>query len=279
MCSFCFASNGWKLGRRGLVRGVLGLAATAAAAPALARLHRKSSFRPLVMIDPGHGGYDPGAIAPDGVFEKDITLQSGFALRAALLRTGRYRVAMTRSHDVFVTLTDRVTMAVSAQADLFLALHCDHLPVADLRGASVFTLSGKASDKLAAGLAKDENNVDQFPGTASHALSPQVAGILASLETRATRVGSATLSQDIQASFSGIIPLLPDPGRSANFAVLRDPSTPSTLLEMGCLTNPLDERLLKSPAHRALMAERLTSAIGVYFDKFAPNHGSVIGAG
>ena len=81
-------------------------------------------------------------------------------------------------------------------------------------------------------------------------VSPQVAGILASLETRATRIGSATLAQDIQTSFTGVVPLLPDPHRSANFAVLRDPSTPSTLLEMGCLTNPLDEALLTSPPHR-----------------------------
>ena len=102
-----------------------------------------------------------------------------------------------------------------------------------------------------------------------HGVSPQVAGILASLETRATRIGSATLAQDIQASFTGVVPLLPDPHRSANFAVLRDPSTPSTLLEMGCLTNPLDEALLNSPAHRRLMAERLTSAIDVYFANYA----------
>jgi N-acetylmuramoyl-L-alanine amidase len=242
----------------------LGLAGAAVlrAGPARAQ-HRL----PLVMIDPGHGGYDPGAIAPDGVFEKDITLASGLALRRRLAATGRYQVEMTRSTDTFVTLDDRVAAAVGAGANLFLALHCDHLPKPDLRGASVFTLSETASDGLAAGLASDENSTDvapDFPG-----VSPQVAGILASLESRATRIGSATLAQDIQASFSGVVPLLPDPRRSANFAVLRDPSTPSTLLEMGCLTNPLDEALLKSPAHRRLMAERLTRAIDMYFADYA----------
>jgi N-acetylmuramoyl-L-alanine amidase len=224
---------------------------------------------PLIMIDPGHGGHDPGAIAPDGVFEKTITLASGFALRRSLLATGRYRVRMTRTHDVFVTLEGRVASAVAAQADLFLAMHCDHLPTPDLRGASIFTLSGQASDGLAASLASDENSADRFGGPDIAGVSPQVAGILASLETRATRISSATLADDIKASFAGAVPLLPDPMRSANFAVLRDPSTPSALLEMGCLTNPLDERLLTSPKHRSLMAERLTDAIDLYFQNHA----------
>jgi N-acetylmuramoyl-L-alanine amidase len=247
----------------------LALAATgiAGAHPALAT--RALRRMPVIMLDPGHGGHDPGAIAPDGMFEKHITLATGLALRNALHATGRYRVEMTRSSDVFVTLEGRVADAVSAQADLFLALHCDHLPTPDLRGASVFTLSSQASDGLAAGLASDENSADGLAGNGFNGVSPQVAGILASLETRATRLGSATLAQDIQASFAGIVPLLPDPHRSANFAVLRDPSTPSTLLEMGCLTNPLDEALLNSPSHRRLMAERLTRAIDMYFADYA----------
>jgi N-acetylmuramoyl-L-alanine amidase len=245
----------------------LGLAAFGFAGVAPARAGRKL---PVIMLDPGHGGYDPGAIAPDGTYEKDITLASALELRHRLVATGRYRVEMTRSTDIFVTLDGRVNDAVAAGADLFLAMHCDHLPTPDLRGASVFTLSDTASDGLAAGLASDENSADSA-GPNFGAVSPQVAGILASLETRATRMGSATLAQDIQASFSGVVPLLPDPHRSANFAVLRDPSTPSTLLEMGCLTNPLDEALLKSPAHRRMMAERLVTAIDMYFVDYAGN--------
>ncbi len=248
----------------------MGAGLVLAARPGWARPARIARARlPLIMIDPGHGGHDPGAIAPDGVFEKHITLASGFALRGALLATGRYRVNMTRERDVFVTLEGRVADAVAANADLFIALHCDHLPSPELRGASIFTLSGNASDGLAAKLANDENSADRFAGPGIAGVSPQVAGILASLETRATRVSAATLAQDIRTSFKGVVPLLPDPSRSANFAVLRDPSTPSTLLEMGCLTNPLDERLLTSPKHRALMAARLTSAIDRYFDDFA----------
>jgi N-acetylmuramoyl-L-alanine amidase len=269
MCCLCRDKFPLKpgLGRRAFGAGLLAAAvAGPAAAGAAARL-------PLVMIDPGHGGHDPGAIAPDGTFEKTITLASAFALRRSLLATGRYRVAMTRSSDVFVTLDGRVAAAVNANADLFLAMHCDHLPSADLRGASLFTLSSEASDGLAASIATDENSVDQAPGASVKGVSPQVAGILASLETRATRIGSATLAADIRAAFDGVIPLLPDPQRSANFAVLRDPSTPSALLEMGCLTNPLDEKLLKSPAHRKLMADQLTSAIDMYFDTYAGEKG------
>jgi N-acetylmuramoyl-L-alanine amidase len=245
MCVLC---------RRSVLAGLL---ATAAAG----RAH--AAARPVIMLDPGHGGHDPGAIAPDGIYEKDITLASAQTVRHALAATGRYRVEMTRSTDVFITLSDRVSAAAAENAALFLALHCDHLPDPNLRGASVFTLSSTASDSLAAGLAHDENAVD---GPAAYGnVSPQVANILASLETRATRLGSATFAQDIRSSFAGSVPLLPDPERSANFAVLRDPATPSALLEMGCLTNPLDETLLNSPTHRRQMAERLVNAIALYF--------------
>ncbi|HQT65366.1 MAG TPA: N-acetylmuramoyl-L-alanine amidase [Acidocella sp.] len=225
---------------------------------------------PLIMLDPGHGGHDPGAMSPDGTEEKHITLAAGFAIKNALLATGRYRVAMTRTHDQFIALEQRVALAVGAKADLFMALHCDHLPTPDLRGASIFTLSSDASDDLAASIAADENQADQTAGPAIQGVSPQVANVLASLETRATRIGSATFAEDIRNSFKGAVPLLPDPLRSANFAVLRDPSVPSTLLEMGCLTNPLDEKLLRSPKHRTEMAERLTAAIDLYFHQYAP---------
>ncbi len=258
MCVNCFS-------RRRFAQFALGLAATGmtGAAPARATIRTL----PVVMIDPGHGGHDPGAIAPDGVFEKTITLATGLALRESLFATRRYHVEMTRTRDVFVPLEQRVADAVAAKADLFLSLHCDHLPEANLRGASIFTLSNTASDKLAASIAEDENNA----GAASAPMagvSPQVAGILASLETRATKLGSATFSLDLEKSFMGMIPMLPDPRRSANFAVLRDPSTPSNLLEMGCLTNPLDEARLRNPKQRALLARRITLAINMYFTHF-----------
>jgi N-acetylmuramoyl-L-alanine amidase len=246
--------------RRGFARLALG---AAAGLTSLRAARADTKAKPLIMLDPGHGGHDPGAIAPDGVYEKHLTLATGMALRGALLASGRYRVAMTRSRDIFISLEDRVADAMNAKADLFLALHCDHLPDSSLRGASVFTLADNASDALAASVADDENSVQS--GGPIAGVSPQVANILASLETRATKIGSMTLAQDIEATFRGVVPLLPDPHRSANFAVLRDPSTPATLLEMGCLTNALDEKRLRSPARRKEMVQRLVHAMDLYF--------------
>ncbi|WP_297488872.1 N-acetylmuramoyl-L-alanine amidase [Acidocella sp.] len=247
------------------------IAVSGAAPRAWAAEHRRTFSRhikPLIMLDPGHGGIDPGAIAPDGIFEKHITLSSALELRQELERTGRYRVAMTRVHDVYVALDKRVADAVAQKADLFLSLHCDHLPEANLRGASMFTLSNDATDALAASVAQDENSDDGPTGFMAGA-PPQVANILASLETRATKISSLNLAQDLHASFKGLIPMLPDPTRAANFAVLRDPSTPAALLEMGCLTNPLDERRLRNPVQRRQLAERITLAINTYFDNEA----------
>ena len=246
--------------------GFLASAAASAAAAGLAPPWRaRAQTMPTVMLDPGHGGHDPGAIAPDGTFEKTITLASALALHGALTARGKYNLAMTRTDDSFVTLEDRVALAVSAGADLFIAMHCDHLPVQSYRGASIYTLSPGASDGLAAAVASDENAADQVGGVPVTSVSPQVLPILASLETRATRIASATFAQDIAATFQGSMILMPDAIRSANFAVLRDPSTPSALLEMGCLTNPLDEQLLNDASHRAAMAERLADAIDMYF--------------
>ncbi len=251
MCAFCQSS------RRRLGQMLLGAAVTAAAPrhPALAKA------KPFIMIDAGHGGHDCGAIAPDGLYEKTITLAAAFAVRRALLATGRFHVGMTRNDDSFIPLQSRVNKAMNANADLFIALHCDHLPEPDLRGASIFTLSPTASDALSAGLARDDNTDRTGP-----APSPQLASILASLETRATRVNSANFAQEVHTALAGKIPLLPNPDRSANFAVLRDPSIPSILLEMGCLTNPADETLLRQPTHRTLIANRLTQAIDSYFN-------------
>lgn len=265
MCQACLLSRR-RFGKLLLSAGIggvtLGLTLKAQAARAL----------PVIMLDAGHGGHDPGAIAPDGTYEKTITLASALTLRETLLATGRYRVGMTRTDDQFVSLEDRVAAAVAAGADLFIAMHCDHLPTSDYRGASVYTLSAQASDSLAAGLASVQNSVDRFGASDTLAVSPQVADILASLETRATRINSATFAEDIAMSFGGAMPLMPDPIRSANFAVLRDPSTPSTLLEMGCLTNPLDEKLLTDPKHRSEMARNLTAAIDLYFHDNPPAH-------
>ncbi len=217
--------------------------------------------KPLVMIDPGHGGHDPGCIAPSGVMEKTVTLETSFALREALLRTRHCRVAMTRTRDVFVSLPDRVALAVKARADLFIALHCNFLSNPAMRGALVFSLSEKPSDALAAAVARTENSYDRAPlSPRLRGVSPEVAGILASLTARATRIGSKRIAHSLVEEFRDGVLLLPDPNRSANFAVLRDPLIPSTLIEIGCLSNEADMRLLRTPHYRALLADRMTSA-------------------
>lgn len=220
------------------------------------------------MLDPGHGGKDPGTIAPDGYYEKTIALATGLELYHALRDSGRYDVHMTRWTDVFITLDDRVKIAQEHKADLFMSMHCDHLPEANVRGASIFTLSNKASDRLAAGLAQEENSVDNA-ANAPRGTSPQVADILASLETRATKLNSATFQNDLHSALQNAVPMLPDPERSANFAVLRDPSIPSVLLEMGCLSDPTDERRLRNPEQRRALVAKLRGAIETYFEQTA----------
>lgn len=226
---------------------------------------------PFVMIDPGHGGNDPGTIGQGGVMEKTISLAAGFALHQALIDTGRYRCGMTRRSDVFVTLSERVALAMHAEADLFISLHCNHLADSRLRGAMIFTLSRTASDRMAGEIADTENSFDHGPvDPALSGLSRDVAAILGGLEMHATDLGSKRVAAEIMTAFRGAIALLPDPGRSANFAVLRDPTVPSTLIEMGCLSNPEDERLLATPAFRALIAARITEAVDRYFRSAHP---------
>lgn len=259
MCLICSVS------RRGVLRLGLG-AAGLSALPAVAKTSRRR--RPVIMLDPGHGGHDPGTIAPDGYFEKTIALATGLELAHALHQTGRFDVHMTRASDVFITLEDRVRLAQAHKADLFMSMHCDHLPEANVSGASIFTLSNKASDKLAAAVAQEENSVD-LPQTHTRGVSPQVADILASLETRATKINSATFQSDLANVLRPSIPMLPDPKRSANFAVLRDPSIPSVLLEMGCLSNREDERRLRNLSQRRLLVANLSHAITTYFNQTA----------
>lgn len=256
MCLICNVS------RRGFFKYSFGAAAGLAALPRRALATPRS--RPRIVLDPGHGGKDPGTIAPDGYYEKTIALATGLELYHALRDSGRYDVHMTRATDTFITLDDRVKIAQDYKADLFMSMHCDHLPEANIRGASIFTLSNKASDKLSAGLAQEENSVDLSAG-APHGTSPQVADILASLETRATKLNSATFQSDLHNALQRSVPMLPNPERSANFAVLRDPSVPSVLLEMGCLSDKQDEQRLRNLAKRQVLVAQLRSAIESYF--------------
>ncbi|MCS6892621.1 MAG: N-acetylmuramoyl-L-alanine amidase [Rhodovarius sp.] len=225
---------------------------------------------PLVVIDPGHGGADPGAIGPQGTQEKRVVLAVALELRRRLEAEGRCRVALTRSADVFVPLRQRVEFARRRQAALLLSLHADALPpgqAASIRGASVYTLSTTASDPLAAALAQRENLADRAGGLALPSVSPEVQRILLSLMRAETRQGSERIARHTLAALRGEVPLLANPHRRAGFLVLKAPDVPSALIELGFLSHPGDEALLRRPAWRAKLAERLAQAVHGYLGR------------
>src|SRR5882757_5067426 len=150
---------------------------------------------PLVMLDPGHGGKDPGAIGYSGTYEKHVALATALELRRQLQSDGRYRVELTRTTDVFIPLDDRVERAQRHGAALFVSLHADALTDHSVRGASVYTLAQNASDAQSAALARRENSADRFIGRQWQAASPEVSQILASLVRRETRTGSALIAR------------------------------------------------------------------------------------
>ena len=221
--------------------------------------------RPLVMLDPGHGGKDPGAIGVSGTFEKHVAEAAAGELQRQLLASGRYRVELTRGRDVFIPLEDRVGIAEGRQAALFVSVHADALRDPAVRGASVYTLSDGASDAQTAALAHTENSADRFAGPSFHGTTPAVQRILASLVQEETRTGSAHMAGSVVSAFRSRIALLNNPSRHAGFVVLKAADIPSVLVEMGFMSNRLDEAALRQAAHRAAVAGALARAIDGYF--------------
>jgi N-acetylmuramoyl-L-alanine amidase len=228
-------------------------------------LRRQGGPLPLVMLDPGHGGKDPGAIGVSGTYEKNVALATARDLHRLLQRSGRYRVAQTRGRDVFVPLEKRVDLAQQHGAALFVSMHADALRDPRVRGASVYTLAEAASDPQTAALARHENAADRFGGPGVHATSPAVARILASLVRQETRIGSARMAHSVVDALRQELPMLTNPSRHADFVVLKAPDIPSVLVEMGFMSNRLDEMALRRPEHRALVAKALLHAIDAYF--------------
>lgn len=235
-------------------------------APVAARpLRRTQNARPLIAIDPGHGGVDPGARGRSGTWEKRITLLQAGELRRQLLATGRYRVLLTRNRDVFVRLRERIAIAQRAQADLFISLHADSIANRRIRGGAVYTLSERASDKEAAALARKENKADIIAGIDLNEQSTTVAKILIDLRQRMNKNESVTLAKGLVSELGKSMRLLRNNHRFAGFAVLKAPDIPSVLIEMGYLSNRTDERLLRQKTHRRRVARSITRAINVYF--------------
>ena len=224
-------------------------------------------YQPLVVIDPGHGGIDPGAIGAGGVFEKYITFATAIDLARVLRASRRFRVILDRGWDEFVPLRDRVARAEALHADLFLSLHADALPNPAMRGLSVFTLSATASDREAAALAVDENR-DVAAGAGPARQQREVKAVLIDLVRRETDNQSLELARDVVAAVRDTgIELLRNPQRSAGFAVLTAPDIPSALVELGCLSNPVEEALLQLPAYRKRLARGLAQAIDLYLSR------------
>jgi N-acetylmuramoyl-L-alanine amidase len=235
------------------------------AAPAAPAQKRPPGGKRVVVIDPGHGGIDPGAIGPDGSYEKDITLAQAQVLRRALVATGRYEVVLTRERDTFVALRERFRIAGQAQAEAFLSLHADALSDHQVRGGSVYTLSENASDAEAAALAAKENRADALAGIDLSDHSPPVAQILIELTQRMTMNASAVLAKELVSELRPVTRLLHNTHRFAGFAVLKSPEVPSVLIEMGYLSNRADERQLSNPKFRADFAAAVVRALDAYF--------------
>jgi len=228
---------------------------------------RGGEEKPLIAIDAGHGGVDPGAIGVGNVYEKDLTLAAARQLAETLTASGRYRVLLTRDKDVFLKLRQRVDIARKAGADLFISLHADSIGNPKHRGASVYTLSENASDKEAAALASKENKADVIAGIDLSDENTLVQSILIDLAQRETMNLSATLAANMVSQLAQSIELQRRTHRFAGFAVLKAPDIPSALFEMGYLSNATDAKLLQSPAHRKKIADAVLRAIDIYFEK------------
>jgi N-acetylmuramoyl-L-alanine amidase len=225
--------------------------------------------RPLVVIDAGHGGHDPGALGLD-FREKTLALGLALALRDELVREGGIRVALTRSDDRFLALDERVDIARKLGADLFLSIHADSAGEKDeVTGASVYTLSSKASSEAAARVAARENSADSVNGVKLAGRSDAVANILVDLAQRRTSEQSAAFVNLIVREGEGVLKFHPDPHRSADFVVLRAPDVPSALYESGFISNPADAARLMSPEGRKRFATVMARAIRIYFARQA----------
>ncbi|MEM7620732.1 MAG: N-acetylmuramoyl-L-alanine amidase [Pseudomonadota bacterium] len=237
--------------------------------PDLAIRRKKSSKtkKPVVTLDPGHGGIDPGAIGVNGTKEKDVVLAFGKLLRKKLKQKERYDVIMTRSTDVFIPLRGRVKFARDKDADLFVSLHADSIARQDasVRGASVYTLSENASDEQARLLALAENKSDIIAGVDLSDNSDAVSDILIDLARRETKNHSVAFANILINSMREATRVKKEPLRFANFAVLRAPDIPSVLVELAYLSSFRDEELLQSSAWREKVADAVALAIDNYF--------------
>jgi N-acetylmuramoyl-L-alanine amidase len=231
--------------------------------------------RPLIVIDPGHGGIDNGTKAATGEMEKTIVLEFCLILRDKIEKLGKYRVVMTRVDDSFVALRDRVALARARQASLFISIHADALArgEGDAQGATVYTLSEQPSDARAARLAEAENQADVIAGLDLTSEPKDVAGILVDLARRETKTFSVQFAQTVVNSMKATTKLHQNPLKAASFVVLKAPDVPSVLVELGFVSNKMDLRSLISPEWRQRTADSIVQAVDTYFTTRLAGHG------
>lgn len=226
--------------------------------------------RPLVVIDAGHGGHDPGAINPNnGWREKDVTLGMARALRDALLQTGRIRVALTRDDDQYLILQERYGIAQRLEADLFISIHADASINTDARGASIYTLSEIASDREAARLAARENKADVLNGIDLSRQPGRVSSILIDLAQRDTMAIATRFADLLRREAEPYLAFQAPAHRFASLVVLKSPEIPSVLVETGYISNDTDGRTLISPWGQRRIARGIAKAITLHFARMA----------
>lgn len=226
---------------------------------------RSKREKPLIVIDAGHGGVDAGTVSASGVREKDIVLAFAKKLQERLEQTGKVAVLLTRTDDTFLPLGTRVQFGRDHAADLFLSIHADSEHEGSVRGATVYTLSDKASDLEAAALAAKENASDLIAGLDLQKEADDVTDILVDLTRRETRNFSAAFANGLVGDLASATRMIKNPRRSAGFQVLRAHDVPSVLVEIGYLSNDQDEKLLTSDEWRSRVADAVTQAVMRFF--------------
>jgi N-acetylmuramoyl-L-alanine amidase len=221
--------------------------------------------RPLIVLDPGHGGVDNGASSPRGIHEKEITLAFALQLRDLLVATGKFDVALTRDDDTYLTLNERVDLARQNKADLLISLHADTFQEADIRGASIYTRDERAADILDKVLTEGETRADVVSGYVDEAAKPAVVDILVDLMRRQMRQQAYLAAGDIVKAMEPSVTLRRFPVRQADFFVLQAPDIPSMLIELGFMSNASDIENLESQAWRDKVVASIAQGVEGYF--------------
>ncbi len=237
----------------------------AAAKEQTTKANVKKLTKPLIVLDAGHGGSDPGAISASGKYEKHLTLKMAQETKKALEKTGKYRVLLTRDKDKALALRERIRFAHKHEADLFISIHADSARNKKAKGLSVYTISEKASDREAQLLAERENKADIILGIDLSNELPEVSNILIDLAKRDTMDKSAHYANLLVDKMSKNVTLLPNAHRFAGFVVLKSANIPSVLIEIGYLSNKQEEKLLQKSSYREKLANSIVQAVNAYF--------------